>query len=138
MSSEQLVPNSYVGMPAHMKLEAFGDEIWSAFGQPAYLVGSATRSKHWRDVDVRLILSDGEWIALGLSDWRRPSQCRKWRALCLAFSALGRDMTGLPIDFQIIHQQKSTDFYSGETRVCIGLVPWRFAKPELTGPEYEI
>lgn len=127
---KKLDPNSYVGMPAHLKLEQFGDQVWAAFGHPPYLVGSATHSKQWRDVDVRLILTDEEWDKLGLGDKRRPSMCRKWHALCLAYSALGREMTGLPIDFQIQHQDLANKQYAkkNHNRIAIGAVPWRFAK----------
>ena len=50
-----------VGMPAALLLDEFGSQVWSAFGSPPYLVGSALAGKKWRDVDVRLILSDEEY-----------------------------------------------------------------------------
>lgn len=52
-------------MPAAMKLDLFGDQVFMAFGHIPYLVGSAaTQKTGWRDVDVRLILPDDEWVNL--------------------------------------------------------------------------
>jgi hypothetical protein len=98
-----------VGMPAALMLEEFGSQVWSAFDQPAYMVGSATKSKNWRDVDVRLILSDEDYNAMELGEPRYHNG--KWVALCLAFSALGKQMTGLPIDFQIQQQTEANKDY---------------------------
>ncbi len=118
-----------VGMPQAMLLDLFGDQVWSAFDKPAYLVGSALREKSWRDVDIRLILDEDEWNALDLGDhklgWSGASA--KWMALCLAFSALGKQMTGLPIDFQIQYKPDANERHKG-CREPIGLLPWREAK----------
>lgn len=112
-----------VGMPAHLKLEEFGSHVWAVFGSPPFHVGSSlTEKRDWRDVDVRTILSDDEWEAWGLSD--EEGYSHKWHALCLAFSALGREMTGLPIDFQIQQQTRANKLYDGP-RSALGLVPWR-------------
>jgi hypothetical protein len=114
-----------VGMPAILLLEEFGSQVWNAFGEPPFLVGSALAGKQWRDVDVRLILDDGEYEALGLGDPRRTHVNGKWVALCLAFSALGRQMTGLPIDFQIQQQTYANKTYDGP-RSSLGMVQLRF------------
>lgn len=115
-----------VGMPAALKLDEFGSHIWSAFGQPAYHVGSSLSNKSdWRDVDVRLILDDDEYKAMGLGDPGYTGINGKWIALCLAFSALGKEMTGLPIDFQIQAMGHANKAYQGEARSAIGLVPLR-------------
>jgi hypothetical protein len=118
-----------VGMPAALKLDEFGSQVWHAFGKPPYLVGSATRSKRWRDVDVRLILDDDEWAAMGFGD-PCPSHFQhdgKWTALCLAFAALGREMTGLPIDFQIQQQTYANKTFDGP-RCALGMVDLRMVK----------
>ena len=118
-----------VGMPQALMLEEFGSQVWSAFGQPPYMVGSATHSKNWRDVDVRLILDDAEYEALGLGKPEDCSRNGKWVALCLAFSALGKQMTGLPIDFQIQQQSKANKDYpidlGKHPRHALGLVELR-------------
>lgn len=110
---EKGVGRSHVGMPASLYLDHFGIEVYEAFGDFPYLVGSAVRTTAWRDVDVRLILADEDYERL-LGDLARP-QCLngKWNAFCLAFSALGARMTGLPVDFQIQQRTEANERYSG-------------------------
>jgi hypothetical protein len=102
-----------VGMPAMLRLNQFGREVDAFFGHVPYLVGSATRTTRWRDVDVRVILPDDEFDAL-FGKLTRP-RCinAKWNSACLAWAALGRDMTGLPIDFQIDRQTEANAEYDG-------------------------
>lgn len=90
-----------VGMPAMLHLEAFGREINDAFGHLPYLVGSAVKSKTWRDVDVRLILPDEEFDALFPPREPHAHYDGMWGLLCAALSELARLRTGLPVDFQI-------------------------------------
>lgn len=120
-------------MPAHLYLEQFGSYVWDVFGTPPYLVGTAVTSKEWRDVDVRLILEDDEFDALlGPIPGGMPRANAKWTALCLAFAALGKQMTGLPIDFQIQRRTQANARYPGP-REALGLVGARFAP--VTEPE---
>jgi hypothetical protein len=109
-----------VGMPQALLLEEFGLQIWNAFGRPAYLVGSALAGKQWRDVDIRLILEDKVYEEMGLGDPERTHSNPKWVSLCLAYSALGKSLTGLPIDFQIQQQTHANKAYDG-ARSAIGL-----------------
>ena len=113
-----------VGMPATEWLDEFGSMVWSAFGEPPYLVGSALTGKkgEWRDVDVRLILDDEEWEKWGFGNPIRPND--KWRAHIMAFAELGKRMTGLPIDFQIQQATHANKTFDG-IRSAIGLVPLR-------------
>lgn len=93
---------SRVGMPAQLHLYRFGQMVREAFdGEVPFWVGSSLLSANWRDVDVRLMLSDERYKALGFGDPERPHENAKWCATCAAWSALGLQMTGLPIDFQI-------------------------------------
>ena len=94
-------------------------------GEMPYHVGSSLKSKRWRDVDVRLILSDEAWDAYGFCDPARILSDGRWVALCLAFSALGKEMTGLPIDFQIQKMSDANDRYD-ELRSAIGRVSLRY------------
>lgn len=73
----------------------WGHRLKEAWGHQPYLVGSVARAeREWRDVDVRLILPDDEYERLvdrgGL----------RLRALNLSHSLWGKEVTGLPIDFQ--------------------------------------
>jgi hypothetical protein len=117
-----------VGMPATLLLQEFGSQVWAAFGTPPYHVGSSlTQKSGWRDVDVRLILDDEVYAALGLGKPNLPHRNAKWVALCLAFSALGQQMTGLPVDFQIQQQSRANEEYPGP-RSALGIVALRLAE----------
>lgn len=114
-----------VGMPTTLFLDEFGYQVWSAFGHTCYHVGSSVFAKQWRDVDVRLILPDEAYEHMALGDPKRPHENKKWVALTLAFSALGKEMTGLPIDFQIQQQSDANETYSqkdGCIRSALGCV----------------
>lgn len=112
-----------VGMPQALWLNEFGSQVWSAFGEVPYLVGSALIGKEWRDVDVRLILADDDYESMSLGDPTDPHRNAKWVALCMAFSELGYKMTGLPIDFQI--QQRTEANKDKGHRSALGLVAIR-------------
>jgi hypothetical protein len=91
-----------VGMPAILYLQDFGEHIRRAFGHIPYHVGSSLLEKAgWRDVDVRVMLPDDEYAALQLGDPDRTHDNPKWVSTVLAWSAFGKALTGLPIDFQI-------------------------------------
>lgn len=117
-----------VGMPAALKLEAFGHMLWQAFGHMPYHVGSSLESKVWRDVDVRVILPDEVYEAWGLGYPDHSHGNPRWRLLTAAFSALAREMTGLPVDFQIQQQTQANKIYQGpRSALCIFNEP---KKPE--------
>jgi hypothetical protein len=61
-----------------------------------------------------LILEDEEYERMGIGDPKYPHRNAKWIALVLAFSALGKQMTGLPIDFQIQQQTLANETYTQE------------------------
>ncbi len=105
-----------VGMPAHMHLDLFGLVVQDAFGHRPYLVGSAVEGKQWRDVDVRLILPDDEWEGLFGPALHQGSPDPKWSSVCMAYSALGKEMTGLPIDFQIQSRSHANGCYGDQRR----------------------
>jgi hypothetical protein len=121
-----------VGMPASVKLDLFADQVWNAFGHCPYLVGSVLHTTEWRDVDVRLILPDDEYEKMFPDcDPRDEHRCSKWVALCIAFSCLGKEMTGLPIDFQIQQQTHANKEFADRTkdlRSAIGIVEHRIHK----------
>lgn len=116
-----------VGMPATIWLHHFGALVRAAFGEFAYHVGSSLRQKDgWRDVDVRVMLADDVYAAMGLGDPKEPHRNARWVAMCLAFSALGKQMTGLPIDFQIQTLKLANEQFGravGAERSCIGWGP---------------
>lgn len=115
-----------VGMPEELKLHEFGSKVWSAFGEAPYHVGSSLSLRRWRDVDVRLILSDEKWARYGFGNPDSVFYNERWVAFCLAFSALGKEITGLPIDFQIQQESDANRKYPGN-RSALGRVPLRSA-----------
>lgn len=110
------------GMPAGIWLTKFGLLVRDYFGHVAYHVGSSLDSKRWRDVDVRLILPDEEFAAL-FGDNRDSGTNPKLAAVTLAFAALGRQMTGLPVDFQIQPQTWANKAYDGPRSALIEIRP---------------
>lgn len=98
------------GMPAGIWLHKFGVIVADYFGHTAYQVGSSLRTKDWRDIDVRLILPDEEFTAR-FGKVQGAEANAKLAAITLAFSALGQQMTGLPIDFQIQPQSWANEKY---------------------------
>lgn len=119
---------SGVGMPALLRLDAFAWRIHEAFGDTPYLVGSANHTTKWRDVDVRLILDDAEYDVLFGGPMHSPRDNLRWALICDAISELGRQMTGLPIDFQIQRQTEANKEYPDGWRNPLGLrmanQPW--------------
>jgi hypothetical protein len=122
-----------VGMPASLKLDQFGSIVAEFFGEFPYHVGSSIHGKAWRDVDVRVILDDEKYAAMGFGAPEDTHRNGAWVALVLAFSALGREMTGLPIDFQI-QQQSYANLKFPNARCALGMVPWRFARSSEAAP----
>jgi len=114
-----------VGFPATLLLNEFGSRVWDAFDHECYHVGSSLENKTgWRDVDVRLMLDDEVYEKMGFGDPQYPHHNAKWVAMCFAFTALGKEMTGLPIDFQIQQRTEANEKFKGK-RSCLGIVPWR-------------
>lgn len=110
-----------VGQPQQMLLNQFGDLLKDAFATDSvYHVGSSMgdNKKDWRDVDIRVILTDEEWGKLGLLHPDRNHSDPKWRALSIVFSHYGRHITGLPIDFQLQRITEANNEYSGGRSHC--------------------
>jgi len=120
MTAGRPVATVGVGMPAALHLDAFAREIKDAFGHIPYLVGTAAQGKQWRDVDVRLMLSDDEFDALFPGHIKPDRMNAMWSLLCAALAELGRQRTGLPIDFQIQRQTEANAKYDGP-RVPLGI-----------------
>lgn len=105
-----------VGQPQQMLLNQFGELLSEAFGTSSiYHVGSSMgdNKKDWRDVDIRVMLTDEQWEKLGLLE---PDKCHgdpKWRALCIVFSHYGKHVTGLPIDFQVQRIKEANEEFKG-------------------------
>ena len=107
-----------MGMPAALHLQMFGDLLFRAFGAMPYQVGSSLTGTVWRDVDVRIMLDPETYQAYGFGDPKCPHENERWVAMTMAFSALGRQMTGLPVDFQFQDRDLANSQY-GEPRSAL-------------------
>ena len=99
------------------RLEDWCRMVRVIFGQPPYLVGSATERADYRDVDVRMIVSDGEFAVLF------RGRLDAVRFLNRAFSVWGQQETGLPIDFQV-QQQTAANAEFAKPRNPMGDRDW--------------
>lgn len=117
------------GMPTLLHLHEFGRVVHLAFGRYPELVGSALTTKTPRDLDVRLSLPQSEYMALvgPVAEFGKPGT--RWAALALAFSALGREMTGKVVDFQVQYPGISNQ-YRDEQRYSLGYGVGRFTTAE--------
>lgn len=105
-------------MPAGIWLNKFGVIVADYFGHIPYHVGSSLETKDWRDVDVRLLLPDEEFEER-YGRIKSSEANPKLAAITLAFAALGKQMTGLPIDFQIQPQGWANEHYGGQMRSAL-------------------
>lgn len=87
-------------------LRSWGQELRLMFDAMPYLVGSALQRPDYRDVDVRLMLSDDRYDALAATGVRLSR-------LNLAVSVWGQKVTGLPIDFQVQRVSDANDEFGG-------------------------
>lgn len=91
-------------------LDQWGRQLTEAFKSTPYLVGSVQRAeREWRDVDIRMLAPATLRRSPGLMV----------RAINLSVSLWGRQVTGLPIDFQI-QQAEEFHSYDGESRNPMG------------------
>lgn len=103
-------------------LDQWGRQLQEAFTETPYLVGSVARAEEgWRDVDVRMLIP--------MVFRTRKPKVLALRTMNVALSLWGRQVTGLPIDFQI---QEPEEFhrYDGEIRNPLGprsKAGWRLA-----------
>lgn len=119
----------YVGAPAIFTLEIACNEINAAFaGEKSfgmcYLVGSALKRPDWRDVDVRYIMPDAEFMALfpdvdiKACTWGHDA---RWLLLTVAISERLTKLTGLPVDFQFQPQSHANTRHKGFGRNPLGM-----------------
>lgn len=82
--------------------------IEEAFGPYLYLVGTAVERQEFRDVDVRLMLSDKKYAKL-----QRAIGDDGITFLGLAIGEYLASRTGLPIDFQLQQQTTANEKHDG-------------------------
>lgn len=117
----------YIGAPAIFALEIALKTVSAAFDEDGshgiYLVGSALERPDWRDVDVRMILSDEAFqrlfpsASLATANWEFDP---RWTLMTVMVSRWLSAQTGLPIDFQFQPRTHANERHRG-TRHAAGL-----------------
>ncbi len=106
-------------------LDQWGRQLHEAFGEMPYLVGSVARSALLpRDVDVRMLIPS----RLKRTMLTRSAELAI-RTMNVALTLWGRQVTGLPIDFQM---QTTEEFHKYDSEIRNPLGPrskagWRLA-----------
>jgi hypothetical protein len=90
----------YVGAPQIFVLDQAVWFVERAFGETSYLVGSATKTVNFRDVDVRMIMGDAKFELL-FGAHGDTQHTPFWQLICTSVSLYLQKQTGLPVDFQI-------------------------------------
>jgi hypothetical protein len=113
---------SYIDASAFFLLDQACLILTKAFDAVPYLVGSAITKRDYRDVDVRMIMSDEEYLALFPDIDKVPGTANaRYSVLCSALSLQLRQITGLPIDFQF-QSMTIASAHKGE-RQPLGIFP---------------
>lgn len=106
-------PNGYITRPQFWALDEACKPLRATFPDYGpYLVGSVMERPTFRDVDVRLILSDEHYDRL--SD-------NEWGLLGFVTSRHLAAVTGLPIDFQFQRQTDGNAAYGDKWRTPLGM-----------------
>lgn len=116
---------NYVGAPEMFLLNQACRMVEEAFpfGYGTFLVGSSLHKRDWRDVDVRTIIPDEDYLRLFPGDleasWRHPT----WSLICSSIALYLSKASGLPIDFQIQSFTEANKRYGGpeHKRSALGL-----------------
>lgn len=123
----QTAKGSYIGAPAAFKMELACQHLNAAFrGYDSfgiYQVGSSLTRADWRDVDLRMILSDEGFYRLFPSVTKDHGTWELdplWLVLTVAISTWLRDQTGLPVDFQFQPQTHANERHKGN-RNAVGI-----------------
>jgi len=132
--SEQAEPRrkaSYIGAPAVFALELACRQVCESFDSwGCYVVGSALERPDWRDVDVRMIMSDEQFAALFPDAGEHWEHDARWLLLTVSISEHLSKVTGLPIDFQFQPQTHANERHKGN-RNAVGM---RITQREINGP----
>lgn len=110
---------SYIGAPTVFILDHACRQINEAYAYcdhaSIYLVGSSIQRPDWRDVDLRMMMSDDDFArefpdAHDNGAWEFDT---KWMLLTSAISGYLSKITGLPIDFQFQPMTFANEHHKG-------------------------
>jgi hypothetical protein len=99
---------TYLTVPEMFRLEHQCRLLSATFGFHTYLVGSVLERADYRDVDLRCILDDGEFVAMGFANEYRLH----FMNACVTEWIAAR--TGLNIDFQFQQRTAANTEYPGQ------------------------
>lgn len=102
------------------RLEHACSVVADGLGHPPYLVGTATGSSGYRDVDVRSILPDDEFDRLFTGSKADEFPGGLWGLLCLSVSHYLSAASGLPVDFQVQRMTEANEKFGGLPRNPMG------------------
>ena len=100
-----MTTGTFIGVPEIYALDMAAKSVCDAFPESLglYLVGSANERADWRDIDLRLMLTDEDFAVLFPSaDLRNGMYAHnpRWILMVTAISERLCKATGLPVDFQ--------------------------------------
>ena len=130
---------NYVGAPQIFHLHNACALIDRAFPEAygCYLVGSSIVKRDFRDVDVRLIMADADFLAIfpgsNLTKIGHASFNARWSLICCSISGWLSQVSGLPVDFQIQPRTQANELYptkGGHERQGLG---WFYAPAKSEG-----
>jgi hypothetical protein len=124
-AEEKLSKASYVDAPRLFMLSQACSILIKAFGSVPYHVGSSLHRPDFRDVDVRMILSDDEYDAMfpGREHGAVEFLHARYSVMCSSISLyLRKASDGLPVDFQFQGQTDANKRYPGP-RHPLGMYP---------------
>lgn len=115
--AEEPIGNSeracWIGAPEMFELNQACRPIVDAYGHCVYLVGSCLKKRDYRDVDVRVILSDEKFDELFPGIRSNHQLDARWSLMCSAISLWLNKHSGLPIDFQIQRRTQANEEFNG-------------------------
>lgn len=112
-----MTTGTYIGAPDIFALDMVARTVAEAFDcYGVYLVGSALDRPDWRDVDVRMIMSNDVFLQTFPGAEIRQgafSQHPRWVLLTTAISEYMKKVTRLPVDFQFQPQSYANKHHEG-------------------------
>ena len=132
-TSDPPVKTNYIGSPACLLLDQALMAVHAAFPDALgiYQVGSSLQGPDWRDIDLRMILTDDDFGRL----FGDPVQMGRinafWSLFCASVSRHLSHITGLPIDFQVQGMTRANVLHKGP-REPLGI----FVRPATEEPDH--
>ena len=113
----------YIPADKYFNLNSCAATLLLAFGDVCFLVGSSIERADFRDVDVRMIMSDEDFDARfpGEHVWNNPHLSPLWGVTCTAIGLWLSKQSGLGVDFQIQRRTQANEEFGGKPRHPLGL-----------------